>query len=230
MANELDALDPVPEQVKLLSGTVVVLEDLKARQFFRLLRIITHGALPLIQDMSLLQIDPEADAAEFTGKLLSVLVLSIPDAEDETIEFIRSMCKPDGLIEGRRLNKQDTERNTALWAGLAEELENPELDDLVTIIEAVVKRESADIQALGKRLAGMFKLAAKTGQLDPSRNPTSAPTPTSSADSPEPSTSSPPSTAGTTTSSAASASVVYDSAWQRSESGDTTSAGSASNG
>jgi hypothetical protein len=229
VANELDALDPVPEQVKLLSGTVVVLEDLKARQFFRLLRIITHGALPGMRESGLFEMDG-LDSDEFIGRLLSVTLLSIPDAEDETIEFIRSMCKPDGLIEGRRLNKQDTERNTALWAGLAEELENPELDDLVTIIEAVVMRESADIQALGKRLAGMFKLAAKTGQLDPSRNPTSAPTPTSSADSPEPSTSSPPSTAGTTTSSAASASVVYDSAWQRSESGDTTSAGSASNG
>ncbi len=227
---ELSALDPIPEQVKLESGTIVVFEDLKARQFFRLLRIVTHGAMPLMQDMSLFQLDPEADATEFTGRLLSVLLLSIPDAEDEAIEFVNSMVKPYGLIEGRKLNKADAERNNALRTALAEELYNPTLEDLFTVIEAVVRRESADIQALGKRLAAMFKLAKKTGQLDPSRNPTSATTPASSEDSPEPSTSSAASTAGATTSSATSASVDFDNASQLFASGVTTSGGSGSNG
>lgn len=199
MANEIDALDPVPEQVKLATGTVVVLESLRARQFFKLLRIVTHGALPVMQDMSILRMDPNADPGEFAGKLLSLMLLSIPDAEDETIEFIRSMCKPVGLIEGRKLNKQDAERNNELWNRLDNDLDNPELDDLLTIVEAVVKREAADIQALGKRLAGMLKLAEKTGQLSSLPNRTSETTPLSSADSPEPSTSSPPSTDGPTT-------------------------------
>lgn len=196
MAQELDALDPVPEQVKLQSGTVVVLEDLKARQFFKLLRIVTHGALPIMQDMSIFKMDPDADTAEFTGRLLSVMLLSIPDAEDETLEFVRSMCKPAGLIEGRKLNKADTERNNALWAALDTDLFNPELEDLLDIVKAVIDRESADIQALGKRLSAMFNLAEKTGQLT-SRQPTQ----TSSEDSPELSTSSPTSTDGPTESS-----------------------------
>lgn len=230
MATEIDALDPVPEQVTLQSGTVVVLEPLKARQFFRLLRIVTHGAMPVLSDLSLLKLDPDMDTQEFATKLLTLMALSIPDAEDETIDFVKSMCKPFGAIEGRKLNKQDAERNAELWGRLDIELDNPELDDLLTIVEAIVKREAGDIQALGKRLAAMFNLAEKTGQLTKPQPPTSATTPASSADSPAPTTFSPPSTAGPTTTSAGSASVVYGSVSPPSGNGGTTSSGGASNG
>lgn len=229
MAQELDALDPVPGQVKLSSGTVVVLEDLKARQFFKLLRIVTHGALPVMQDMSIFKMDPDADTAEFTGRLLSLMLLSIPDAEDETLEFVRSMCKPYGLIEGRKLNNQDTERNNALWASLDQELFNPELDDLVDIIEAVVRREAKDIQALGKRLGAMLNLAEKTGQLKSAPGPSPS-TPTSWADSPAPSTSSPTSTDGPTPSFVTSPSDDSDKSLPPWASVEPHSVGNASNG
>lgn len=206
MSDELAALDPIPETVTLVSGTQVVLLDLRTKQFFKFLRIITHGALPIMRDPAMLRLDADTDPEAFTGRLLSLLMLAIPDADEEALDFVRSMCAPAGLIEGRRLNKQDTERNTALWDQLDLELANPELDDLITIIEAIVRRESADIQALGKRLLAMFSLARKTGQLNPAQpspNPTS-PAPSSSADSPAPTTLSPPNTDGLT-----SASVTY---------------------
>lgn len=224
---EIDALDPVPEQVKLSSGTVVMLEPLKARQFFKFLRIITHGALPVMQDLSIFNIDGEIDPREFGQRLLTVMVLSIPDAENETIDFLQAMCKPYGLIEGRKLNKVDTERNAELWNRLAEELENPELDDLVTLVEAIIRRESEDIQALGKRLSAMFKLAEKTGQV-PQR--LTSQEPNSSAASPVSSTYSVPSTGGTTTTSGASVSVAYDSVSQPFENDGSTNSGSESNG
>lgn len=198
MANELDKLDPPPETVTLCSGLQVQLESLKARQFFKLLRIVTHGALPGMQQAGLFDM-AELTTDEFMGRLLSITVLSIPDAEEETIEFIRSMCQPVGLIERKGLNKQDAERNALLWEALDDELENPELDDLVTIIEAVVKREAEDIQALGKRLASMFKLAEKVGQVPSSTSPSpTESTSTSLADSPARSTSSRRSTGGKT--------------------------------
>lgn len=229
--SELDALDPVPEQLKLSTGTIVEIEDLKTRQFFKLLRIVTHGALPLMGDLSLFKLDPDGDLGEFTGRLLAVLVMSIPDAVDETIDFVRVMVKPTGLIEGRKLNKADAERNEYLWAQVDNDLDNPELDDLISIVEAIVKREAADIQALGKRLMSMFNLAMKTGQLKPDRRPqTNESTPSSSADSPAPSTSSPANTAGVTTTSAGSLSVAFDSASPQSVSVSTTSGGSDSNG
>lgn len=198
--DELRALDPQPETVKLTTGTQVVIEDLRARQFFKLLRIVTHGAMGVFKDLSLLP-NPGDSSEVFMGRLLGLMLMSIPDAEDETIEFVRSMCSPVGVIPGgRRLSKQDVERNAELWARLDTELDNPELDDLITIIEAIIRRESDDIQALGKRLAGMLKLAEKTGQLPEGLR--EQPTSTSSADSPGPTTSSQVSTDGETSTSA----------------------------
>lgn len=222
---ELDALDPIPETVKLESGQVVALEPLKARQFFKLLRILTRGALPnmtgSLQDLQ------NGSPEEITSRLLGMTLLSLPEAEDEAIDFIRAMCKPVGLIERRNLNKQDSERNLALYSQLYQELDNPSLDDLVTIVEAIIRRESADIQALGKRLSGMLKLADKTGQLSPTHP---ASTRTSSADSPEPSTSSPTNTDGTTSTSETFLSVDFDNASALSASAASTSGGGESNG
>ncbi len=220
--SELRALDPVADQVKLLDGTVVLIEDLKTRQFFKLLKIITAGSLPLLTSSDLFDLNPDEDPAEFAKRLLAILVLSIPDAENETIAFLRSMVKPAGLIEGRALNKQDNERNNELTARVDQAMANPELDDTVSILEVVVRREANDIQALGKRLGSMFKLAAKTGQLSPSPSASISP---SSVPSAEHSTSSSLNTGGPTTSSTTSASVVFDSVSPPSESGGTTSSG-----
>ncbi len=228
MSAELKALDGFPEQIKLVSGNFVEIQDLKARQFFKFLRIVTHGALPLVQDMSLFRLGGDMDADEFGARLLSIMLLSIPDAENETIEFLESMCKPAGLIEGRNLNKQDTERNNALWDAFARDMANPELDDLISLIEAIVKREAADIQALGKRLQAMFNLAQKTGQIP--TQPQTSPAVNSSADSPAPTTSSPASTDGPTPSSVTSASGGSDNVQLQFENAGTSSSGSASNG
>lgn len=232
MATEIDMLDPIPESVTLRSGMVVRLESLRSRQFFKLLRIITHGALPGIRDAGLLDIENLENTEEFMGRLLSVTLLSIPDAENETIEFVRSLCYPDALIERKTLNKQDVEHNQALWDALDEELVNPDLDDLVTIIEAVIKREAQDIQALGKRLASMFKLAEKTGQIpSASTSPNQKEsTSASSEDSHGRSTSSRRNTAGRTTKSVTSPLLGSDKSSPRSGKDSTTRVGSASVG
>lgn len=229
MANEIDKMDPVPESVTLKSGLVVQLESLRARQFFKLLRIITHGALPGMREAGLFDMDG-LDADEFMGRLLSVTLLSIPDAENETIEFIRSLCYPYGLIERKGLNKQDVERNKILWEALDEELENPDLDDLITILEAVVKRESEDIQALGKRLASMFKLAEKTGQLDSTSPNQTESTEKSSEESAVRRTSSRRSTAGRTRKSSNSPSAASDNVYLLSENDSSTPVGSGISG
>jgi len=226
MADELDKLDPRDQVVKLRSGIFVRFEALRTRQFLKLLRIVTHGALPGMSQAGLLNLENLTNE-EFLGQFLTITLLSIPDAEEETVDFIRSMVYPDGLIERKGLNKQDVERNKELWAALDEELENPDLDDLITIIEAVVRTEAEDIQALGKRLAAMLNLAAKTGQLSP--NP-KASTPASSAGSRGRTTSSRRSTAGPTMSSVGSALDDYDSASQPSGNASTTPVGSASIG
>ena len=207
--DELDGLDPLDTPVTLNSGVQVYIVALRARQFFKFLRILTHGAMPAVGDTSVFKLDPDGDPQQFATRLLSLLMLSIPDAEDETVVFIRSMVKPLGLIEPAR-TKQDTATNNARWDEVDVELFNPDLHDLVSIIERIVEREAADIQALGKRLSQLFKLAQKTGQLtSPKRAHRIG---NSSADSPGRSTSSPASTAGTTSSSGSSPSDGFDNA------------------
>lgn len=163
--SDVDVIQPVPEDsrnIVLSTGTVLILQDLKARQFFKLLRIITHGAAPILPSLKL---SSDTSVEEWSQQFLAVIMMAIPESEQETIEFIASMIKPAGLIEGRALTRADKERNDELWENVERDLSNPELDDMVTIIEAIVRNEGDDLKALGKRLMGMFQLAQKTGQL-----------------------------------------------------------------
>jgi hypothetical protein len=148
--------------VTLSSGTQVLIQPLKARQFFKLLRIITHGAGGMLLNV---KFSGEDSPEEFGSKLLALVGFAIPDADDEVIEFLLAMVKPADEKTGRKLNKQDLEANKLAADNLFNELYNPELEDLVTLIEAIVKREAEDLQALGKRLMTMFDLAKKTGQV-----------------------------------------------------------------
>lgn len=189
--SELDVLDPTPETLTLSDGTEVKLLDLKARQFFKLLRILTHGpAMSLISNSSSL-LAGEAD--EVVGRLMGFLIVSIPDAYDETLAFLHDMVQPAGLVDGKAAQKSNQEK----WDKLRDVMANPELEDIVDLVNAIVKRESADLAALGKKVASLFKVAQKTGQLSPASSQTSQEQSTS-VDSAELSTPSAPSMDGPT--------------------------------
>ena len=148
--------------VELSTGFKLRILPLKSRQFFKLLRIITHGAGGLLMNLNFSGDDtPE----QFGAKLLALVGYAVPDAEDEVIDFLLSITEADGVKAGRKLSKEDRESNKELTEQLLDELDNPELEDLLTLIEAIVKLESGDLQALGKRLMAMFEMAKKTGQV-----------------------------------------------------------------
>jgi hypothetical protein len=203
---DLLALVGNPEPVTLESGFGVQILDLKTRQLLRLLKIITTGAGPLLPSFKLYEDDQTPE--EFGAKLLGLIIIAIPEAEDETIDFVQSMVQPAGLRAER--SKSDKIANEPLWSALRVQLENPSLDDLVTIFEEVVQREAPHIQSLGKRLSSIWTLAVKTAQVGQSSKsssgtgsePSSASTRVDSSEaSPESSTSSRSSTGGPTTSS-----------------------------
>lgn len=167
--SELDALDPVPDTITLSDGTEVKLLDLKARQFFKLLRIISHGPAmaALTNSSNLLQGDPEAVVMRLVGFLL----VSIPDAYDETLAFLQDMVQPTGLKEvpvsaDKATKSSATEHNQEKWAALVKAMDNPEIEDVVDLVDAIIKRESGDLAALGKKVASLFRVAEKTGQLE----------------------------------------------------------------
>jgi hypothetical protein len=174
--SELDALDPVPDTITLSDGTEVKLLDLKARQFFKLLRIISHGPAmaALANSSNLLQGDPEA----IVMRLVGFLLVSIPDAYDETLAFLQDMVQPSGLKEMPSNPDKSTklninQANNEKWAVLSKALDNPEIEDVIDLVDAIIKRESQDLAALGKKVASLFKVAEKTGQLAPSTSQTS---------------------------------------------------------
>jgi hypothetical protein len=215
--SELDRLDPEPTVLKFKTGFQVEVMRLRTRQFFRLLKILTHGAGPALLR---LQLDPDNPEA-FGQQMLMLIIVAIPDAEQDAIQFLASMARPVGLKgEGKpdsQLTKQEKEDNAKLWEKFNEELNNPDPWDTLDLVQAIIEQESDDIQALGKRLASMMRLASRTGaseeKLDeapPPQELNASPEP-----SPQPSTSSATSTDGETSTSSDSPSAGSASASKR---------------
>lgn len=154
---EISALTGEGENLTLSSGLEITIERLKTRQLFKLVKIITSGAGGLLGNLNL---NADSDAGEFAGQLLALALVAVPEAEDEAIDFVRSMVSPVGIVEGK-LTKKQQETNEKLLTDLYVELHNPELDDLVTIFEKIIENESTHIQALGKRLMSILAIRGK---------------------------------------------------------------------
>lgn len=210
--SELDRLDPQPMTLKFSTGFEVEVLRLKTRQFFRLLKILTHGAGPALMQMEL---DP-SDPTVFGQRLVFLVLMAIPDAENDAILFLSSMCRPVGIRTkpDSQLSKQEKEDNNALWEKFSEELNNPDPDDTLDLVEAIITQEAEDIRSLGKRIASMLQLARKTGAAEePTPPPPSAQELNGSQEaSLPPSTSSSTSTAGPTSTSSTSPSAGSGSA------------------
>lgn len=187
--HESDRLDPQPSELKLSTGHVVLVERLRTRQFFKLVKILTRGAGPMLFQVNL---DFNLPDAEFAGRMLGLIAMSIPEAEDQAIEFIQSMVRPADLVKpspSMKLTPAEETHNQDVWLAHREAIINPELEDTLDIMEKIASVEASDLRRLGKRLRSMFKVAQATGQLTPD-SPVSSDTETStltgmSEDSPE---------------------------------------------
>ncbi len=152
-SNDVEALSPSPDLVTLESGLVVRVERLKTRGMFKLLKVVTRGGGPILMQMPLDFNDPEA----FMQQFLAVVMMAVPEAEQEAIEFIQSMVTPADYNENAK-SKADIAKNQALIDTLVAELDDPEIGDTLEIIIKIVQNEASDIAALGKRLAATLKI------------------------------------------------------------------------
>lgn len=161
--SEIDRLDPVPVTVKLTSGFEVEVVRLRTRQLFRLMRILTRGASPAA--LSQLNFSDSSDEGKkaFSAQLFSVLIMAIPDAEQEAIAFLQSMMKPAGLKErpAAQLSKAEAKANEDMFARFSTETFNPDLEDTLNLMEAIITQEAPEIQALGKKLQHLWSVARK---------------------------------------------------------------------
>lgn len=153
--SETDVLNPeaVAEggPITLTNGLTIEVNRLKTRETMKLLKIITRGA-----GYALTTLDLSGESEDFAQSLILSIALAIPEAEDETIDFVRALVAPVGLVKNPK-SKAEKEVNEGIFTQLEEALENPELDDLIEILTAVVQAEAPHIQALGKRLGLLLK-------------------------------------------------------------------------
>lgn len=141
--------------ITLVSGTQVTVERIRTRQMMKLLRILTSGAAEAISTVM-----AGGEDADLSMNLLAALTLAIPEAEDETVEFIQSLVSPVNLIESPR-TRPERESNEEAYERVYAEFENPELDDLLSVIECVVRVEGPHLAALGKRIGAMLQMTQK---------------------------------------------------------------------
>lgn len=150
---DIDTIASEPTSLTLESGLEIKVERLKTRALMSLLKILTRGAAEVL---GTIRFGNDTSQEEFTGQLIGAVILAIPEAEDETIEFINRMVSPAGVKDGR-LSKADIQRNVELEMRLRDELKDPELEDLVTIISEIITNEAPHMLALGKRLAVLLR-------------------------------------------------------------------------
>lgn len=153
---DIDTILGDPKSVTLASGSKVNVQRLKTRQLLRLLRVLTRGVGPALTEFNF-----GGEQSGLTQQILGMVLMSIPEAEDETVDFILSMVTPEGFNESPK-SDADRKKNEDLFHAMAKELDNPELDDLITIMEVVIQAETPHIVALGKRLATLLTAHQKS--------------------------------------------------------------------
>lgn len=157
--DEMEVIQSEPsDPFSLSSGTRVKIVRLRTRETMALLKILTKGAGDVLAQT---RFSSDMDPEEFMGIFIGSVILSVPEAEDETIDFVRRMVVPEHYIEDAR-TKPEVESNTEMTRALYLELDNPPLDDLIAIVERIVRVEAPHILALGKRLAAMLEVQRKS--------------------------------------------------------------------
>jgi hypothetical protein len=158
-SKDVKIIAPEPDVVELTSGSSVRVKPIKTRETFALLKILTRGAGPILTEFEFDRENPSV----FQQQIATVLVMAIPEAMDEAIEFVQIMVEPvDPTWVDRPRTKEQRKNNEDLLVELYEELENPEIDDLVAIIITIITNEAEHLLALGKRLTDLFeKLGSK---------------------------------------------------------------------
>jgi hypothetical protein len=161
--DESERLNPDPTgPLTLTTGKVVEVLPLKTREMMKLLKIVTRGAGAVLEQL-MGELDL-SDPAAFAQTLGALIIMSIPEAENEVIEFVQSIVRPYGWDDLAAADRKDAVEQLSV---LMAELHNPELDDLISIVERVIRRESEDIRNLGKRIGTAFKLGQKVGLVKP---------------------------------------------------------------
>lgn len=147
--DDLEVILPSPTDLRV-AGIECQLRRLKAREFFQLMAVLTNGMGPALSQMKLSTDDQE----EFAGAMIGAFMVALPNAVDDFILLCDMIVIP----------KYDEDQGK-----LKEAMRNPELDDLMHIVDCVIYNEQDDLyQLLGKARAylGRWKNTVQNGSQD----------------------------------------------------------------
>lgn len=146
---DLEAI--VPEEFRItVNGIDCRVKRLKTKEFLSLMRVLTKGIGAGLGDVSLDFTDGETVARD----LSALMLLALPGATEEFTLFLSGIVEP--------VDPEKTiEVNRYLY-------DNPEVEDLLNVFEAVATQERHDLaglagkaQAMWKRVGPMYQGAAK---------------------------------------------------------------------
>lgn len=157
---------PISELLTLVSGFKVRVKPLRTRELLAIVNIGIGGIGPRMGDLTL---DPDEPTEVFLAKFAGLMLSGLGAAGEEATAFLRMVCEPGDKVSTFNPDRAQKLRNKALDDALDRELHNPHPDDTLSILEVVVAMNGGDLQAWGKRLAGMVRLARRTGQIPASR-------------------------------------------------------------
>lgn len=129
--------DPFPIGVDAPEGAVLVrVNRLRTIELLMLLRALSAGVGP-----ALAEIDFTDDTEENVGLMVGLIISGMGEAGPQVLDFLRAVVKPVG--------KDDKAR-------VAKEMVNPDIEDTLTIVEAIVTQEMPDFERLLGKAQAMF--------------------------------------------------------------------------
>ena len=145
-AKDLETILPPPGEVEI-DGVKCTVRRLKAREFFMVMGVLTNGLGP-----NLAEVRWEGDSEEIQGMLMGAFLLAIPNAADDVIRLCQHLVEPQG-------DKKENQR-IRLY------MENPEVEDLLPVIDALIENEADSIRSLvGKAQAYLTRWRATINRV-----------------------------------------------------------------
>ena len=125
---DLEVILPEPGKVTI-DGVECTVRHLKAREFFMLMRVLTQGVGP-----NLMQIRFQGKTDEdMAGMVTGILLMAIPEALDDFMDLVQHLVEPVDVANRSKVKAA---------------LENPEIEELLPIVDALILNEKDNFAAL----------------------------------------------------------------------------------
>ena len=133
---DVEAILPEVFEVEI-DGIPVTINRLNLREFLALMKIISVGVGANIQT-----IDFNGEEGEMTGQMIALLMMAVPEAVEETIQFVKVVVKPVDPADAKQLTAK---------------LQNPEVDVFLDVIAKVIEQEAGELRALLGKATSHFQ-------------------------------------------------------------------------